>query len=215
MKKKNIILSIFFVLLAVGFTILVCNFDVKNVGLNETRLGFSTLNKQVFETIGENNLCKSITDILGYFSLALVAFYAFVGLYQLINRKSLFKVDKEIISLGGFYVVVLSLYVLFEKIIINYRPVLEDGKLAASYPSSHTLLTICVCISAIWINKKLFKSDMTKIFNFVLLLVVFITVIGRLLSGVHWFTDIVGGVIISCALLMIYKTILNIISGEE
>ena len=213
--KKKIIFSILLVVLAIVFTILVCNYDVKNVGLNDTRLGFSSLNKQVLETIGENSLCKTITDVLGYFALALVGVYGLIGLYQLIKRKSIFKVDKEIISLGVFYVVVLSLYVLFEKIIINYRPVLEDGKLAASFPSSHTLLTLCVCISAIWINRRLFKSDITKIFNFLLILVAFITVIGRLLSGVHWFTDIIGGIIISSALLMIFNTTLDLINGDK
>ena len=167
------------------------------------------------ESIGENSLFKAITDILGYFALALVGIYALIGLYQLVNRKSFFKVDKEIIALGGFYIIVLALYVLFEKVVINYRPILEDGKLAASYPSSHTLLTLCVCISAIWINKKLFKSDMIKIFNAILLIVAAVTVIGRLLSGVHWFTDIIGGIIISSALLMLFRTVLGIVSKGE
>ena len=215
MNKKNIVLSIIFVLLAVVFTVLVCTFDVKNVGLNETSLGFSTINKDVFEMIGENSALETITDVLGYFALALVAFYALVGLYQLINRKSIIKVDKEIIALGCFYVVVLGLYLLFDKICINYRPILDNGKLEASFPSSHTMLAICVCISAIWINKKLFKSDMTKIFNFLLLIIAIIIVIGRLLSGVHWFTDIIGGIIISSALLMLFKTVLEFISGKE
>ena len=215
MNKKNIALSIIFVSLAVLFTILVCTFDVKNVGLNGTRLGFSSLNKQVFETIGENSLCKSVSDVLGYFALGLVAIYGLVGLYQLINRKSIFKVDKEIIILGIFYIIVLALYVLFDKVALNYRPVLENGQLEASFPSSHTLLTICVCISAIFINNKLFKSDMTKIFNYLLVLITFIAVICRLLSGVHWFTDIIGGIVISCALIMLFKTSLGIISKGD
>lgn len=215
MKKRNIIISIILIAIAIIFTILVKTFDVKNVGLNGTELGFSTINKNVFETIGENSICKTITDIIGYFSLALVGFYGLVGLYQLINRKSLFKVDKEIITLGGFYIIVLSLYVLFEKVIINYRPILEDGHLAASFPSSHTLLAICVCISAIWVNKKLFKSDMTKLFNGFLLCLAVIATIGRLFSGVHWFTDIIGGIIISSALLMCFKTALMFVSKEK
>ena len=157
-----------------------------------------------------------ISEILGFFALALVGCYALIGFYQLIKRKSLLKVDKEIIALGCFYVLVLGLYFLFDKLCINYRPVLENGKLEASFPSSHTMLAICVCISAVWINKKLFKSDMTKIFNALLLIVVVGTVFARLLAGVHWFTDIVGGIIISSALLMVFKTVLQIINkGKE
>ena len=213
MKKKNIVISLILILVAVIFTILVCTFDVKDVGINGTKIGFSTINRQIFEAIGENSLCKTVSDVLGYFALGLVGFYALIGLYQLIQRKSIFKVDGEILALGGFYVAVLVLYVLFEKIIINYRPVLENGELAASFPSSHTLLTICVCISAIWVNGKLFKSDMTKIFNYLLILVAFVTIVGRLLAGVHWFTDIVGGILISSALLMCFKTVLD--GGED
>ena len=215
MKKKNIIISVILTIIAVVFTVLVCTFDVKNVGLNETSLGFSTINREIFESIGENSLLKTITDVLGYFALALVGFYGLVGLYQLIKRKSIFKVDREIILLGAFYVVVLGLYILFDKVVINYRPVLEDGLLESSYPSSHTLLTICVCISAIMINNKLFKSDLTKIFNYFLILVAFVTVVGRLLAGVHWFTDIIGGIIISSALLMIFKTIFDLLGKED
>ena len=214
--KKNIILSCILIVAAIVFTILVKSVDVQNVGINGTAIGFSSINKEIFETIGQNSMFYKISEILGYFALALVGCYALIGLYQLIKRKSLLKVDKEIIALGCFYVLVLGLYFLFDKLCINYRPVLENGKLEASFPSSHTMLAICVCISAVWINKKLFKSDMTKIFNALLLIVVVGTVFARLLAGVHWFTDIVGGIIISSALLMVFKTVLQIINkGKE
>ena len=214
--KKNIILSCILIVAAIVFTILVKSVDVQNVGVNGTAIGFSSINKEIFETIGQNSMFYKISEILGYFALALVGCYALIGLYQLIKRKSLLKVDKEIIALGCFYVLVLGLYFLFDKLCINYRPVLENGKLEASFPSSHTMLAICVCISAVWINKKLFKSDMTKIFNALLLTVVVCTVFARLLAGVHWFTDIVGGIIISSALLMVFKTVLQIINkGKE
>ena len=213
--KKKVIISGVLVLLAVIFTILVKTVDVQNVGINNTAIGFATINKKIFETIGENSMFYKISELLGYFALALVGCYALVGLYQLIKRKSLLKVDKEIIALGCFYIVVLGLYFLFDKICINYRPVLEDGKLEASFPSSHTMLAICVCISAIWINKRLFKSDMTKIFNIILLLVVVATIFARFLSGVHWFTDIIGGIIISSALLMVFNIVLDILDERK
>lgn len=215
MKKKNIILSIVLLSLAVLFTILIKVVDVQNIGLEGTSVGFATINKKVFETIGENDLFYSISKYLGYFALFLVGCYALVGLYQLIKRKSILKVDKEIIWLGVFYIVVLGLYFLFDKLALNYRPVYEDGKLEASFPSSHTMLALCVCISAIWVNKRLFKSDLTKIFNGFLLIVAVSTVISRFLSGVHWFTDILGGIIISAALLMIFETIIDSIHKKR
>ena len=215
MKKKNIIWSIVLVALAVLFTILIKTVDVQNIGLEGTSIGFASINKKIFETIGENDLLYKISEILGYIALGVVMIYALIGFCQLIKRKSLLKVDKEILALGGFYIVVLGLYFLFDKIAINYRPVLENGKLEPSFPSSHTMLAICVCISAIWVNKRLFKSDMTKIFNGLLLLLTVGIVLTRFLSGVHWFTDIIGGIVISSALLMIFRTVIDMFYKER
>ena len=77
-----------------------------------------------------------------------------------------------------------------------------NGFIEASYPSSHTLMTICLCGSSILINKKLFNNKVIKIVNILSFIIIVITIFGRLISGVHWFTDIVGGVLISLALLM-------------
>ena len=151
-----------------------------------------------------------ITDWLGIFPILMSMVYAIIGLKQLIKRKSIRKVDKEIIILGIFYIAVISIYILFEKYIINYRPILMNGFLEASFPSSHTLMTICLCGSSIIINNRLFKNKFTKILNFISLFIIVITIIGRLISGVHWFTDIIGGVLISSFLLMLFYSAVNI-----
>ena len=136
--------------------------------------------------------------------------YALIGFKQLLKRKSLFKVDKELIGLGVFYIIVMGFYVLFEIFIINYRPVLMDGQLEASYPSSHTLMALCLCGSAIILNNmKYNKFPITKIINPILFLIMIILVMGRILSGVHWVSDILGGVMISTALIMFYYTYLK------
>lgn len=207
-KKRNFFISTILILLAVVFTILVKVVDVKQVGVNETSIGFVTLNQFVFKTTGVNMIWYHITDWLGLVPIFMAMVYSLLGLVQLIKRKSLFKVDKEIIILGVFYVVVISIYILFEKVIVNYRPILMNGFLEASYPSSHTLMTICLCGSSIIVNKKMFNNKIAKLMNMLSLIIIFITVIGRLISGVHWFTDIVGGIFISIALLMtLYSTI--------
>ena len=141
--------------------------------------------------------------------------YAFIGLIQFIKRRSIFKVDKEIILLGLYYIIVIALYVFFEKVIINYRPILMNGFLEASYPSSHTLMTICICGSSILINKKLFNNKITKVINYLSIIIITITVVGRLISGVHWFTDIIGGILISSGLLMTFYSLLSIINKEN
>ena len=208
-KKRKIFISTILILLAVVFTILVKVVDVKQVGVNETSIGFAILNQFVFKSTGVNMIWYHITDWLGLVPIFMAMVYALIGLIQLIKRKCLFKVDKEIIILGLFYIIVMSLYVFFEKVIINYRPILMNGFLEASYPSSHTLMTISLCGSSIIVNKKLFNNKLTKIMNILSVIIILITVIGRLLSGVHWFTDIIGGIIISIALLMSLYSVID------
>ena len=213
-KKRNFFISTILILLAVVFTILVKVVDVKQVGVNETSIGFVTLNQFVFKTTGVNMIWYHITDWLGLMPIFMAMVYSLLGLVQLIKRKSLFKVDKEIIILGLFYVVVISIYIFFEKVIVNYRPILMSGFLEASYPSSHTLMTICLCGSSIIVNKKMFNNKITKLMNMLSLIIIFITVIGRLISGVHWFTDIVGGIFISIALLMTLYSLVDVIRNN-
>ena len=208
-KKRNFLISGILLLIAITFTILVKVVDVKQIGVNNSSIGFATLNQFIFETTGVNIIWYHITDWLGLIPVFMAIVYAFIGLIQLIKRRSIFKVDKEIILLGLYYIIVIALYVFFEKVIINYRPILMNGFLEASYPSSHTLMTICICGSSILINKKLFNNKITKVINYLSIIIITITVVGRLISGVHWFTDIIGGILISSGLLMTFYSLLS------
>jgi len=210
-KKRNFFISTILILLAVVFTIFAKVVDVKPIGVNESSIGVASFNQVVFKTIGVNMIWYHITDWLGLVPIFIAMIYAFIGFIQLIKRKNIFKVDKEIIILGVFYFVVIFLYVFFEKFIVNYRPILMNGFLEASYPSSHTLMTICLCGSSIIVNRKLFNNKIAKFVNILSLVVVLITVIGRLLSGVHWFTDIIGGIFIGVALLMTLYSVLDVV----
>ena len=214
-KKRNVLISTILILLAIIFTILVKVVDVKPVGVNSTNIGFSTINQFIFKIIGVNMIMYHITDWLGLIPIFIAIIYAIIGVIQLVKRKSILKVDKEIILLGLFYIIVISLYIFFEKVIINYRPILMNGFLEASYPSSHTLMTICLCGSSIIVNKKLYNNKTTKVMNILSLIIMLITIIGRLISGVHWFTDILGGILISLALLMTLYSILDVIKKDD
>ena len=207
-KKRNYIISGVLISVAILFTILVKFIDVRSVGVNGTDIGFAFINKPISNLIGSNMLIYDITEWLGIIPLLVVMAYGLVGLMQLVKRKNVFKVDKEILILGGFYVVVAVLYVFFEKVIINYRPVLMDGELEASFPSSHTVLAICVCVSAIVMNKFYIKDkSKLKLVNIFIIILMILVVVGRLVSGVHWFSDIMGGIIISGTLLSYYFTL--------
>lgn len=205
-NKKNILICVLLVLISIIYTLLVKYVDTSTIGPNGSVVGFSSLNSFVFNLTGNNMTLYKITEILGIIPILIALMYAVIGLIQVIDRKSL-KVDKELIALGILYIIVILIYVFFEKCIINYRPVLIDGILEASYPSSHTLLSICICESALLINKYLFKNKkIYKYINIVSIISMVLIVLGRLLSGVHWASDIIGSIIISITLLKILET---------
>lgn len=210
-NKKNILECICLVFLSILYTILVKTVDVRAIGPKGSSVGFGEINKAFSNFIGVHMSIYKVTEVLGYIALLVVFGYGLYGLVTLIKRKSLFKVDREILLLGGLYLVILLVYAFFEKVIVNYRPVLIDGVLEASYPSSHTVLALCVCGSAILVNKSLFKN--VKLFNYLnilLMVLMILIVLGRIVSGVHWITDIIGGVLISITLIKCFKTTLDI-----
>ncbi len=205
MKKKNIITSVILTIVSIIYTILVNNVDVKPVGPNYSEVGFAILNSHIHELLGYNKIIYKISELFGLLLLLLVVIYALIGIHQLMKRKNLLKVDKEILVLGGFYLLVFILYIVFDKVAINYRPVLMDGVLEPSYPSSHTMLALCVGISSLIVSKKYFNKKYIKQINIVTIVLMAVVLLGRLISGVHWFTDIIGGVIISLTLLSYFK----------
>ena len=150
----------------------------------------------------------TITDWLGLVPIGVAFSFAILGLVQWIKRKSLLKVDRSLLVLGGFYIVVLAAYIFFEIVVINYRPMLIDGYLEASYPSSTTMLVMCVMPTAMMQFRTRIKNDVFRR-CVMILIVVFIAfmVIGRLVSGVHWLSDIIGGALISAGLVTIYASV--------
>ena len=213
MEKKNKKRLVFGASLVVAFvlwTVLVRFVDVRAIGPEGSAVGFATLNGFVHELTGVNWFLYTVTDWLGLVPIAVAIGFAVYGLVQLIKRKSLWKVDYSILALGGFYIVVMAVYILFEIVVINYRPILINGYLEASYPSSTTMLVMCVMPTAmmqfsIRVKNCLFRRCL------MLTITVFIAfmVIGRLISGVHWITDIIGGALLSTGLVMMYHSIGN------
>ena len=134
--------------------------------------------------------------------------FATLGLVQLIKRKSLFKVDHSILILGVFYLVVLAVFLLFERIVINYRPTLINGFLEASYPSSTTLLVTCIIPTAmIQLSSRIKSKSASIAVNGALGTFAIFMVTARLISGVHWATDIIGGLLISVSLVTAYQAL--------
>lgn len=187
------------------WTVLVRFVDVRAIGPRESLVGFATLNGYVHSLTGMHMSLYEITDWLGLVPIAVALGFAVLGLVQWIKRKSLLKVDRSILVLGGFYMIVIAVYIVFEMVVINYRPVLINGYLEASYPSSTTMLVLCVMPTAIMQLRTRIKNEILKrgVISAILVFIAFM-VIGRLLSGVHWFSDIIGGALLSAGLVMTY-----------
>lgn len=211
MKRNDLLkITIICILISIIYTILVKYMDVAAIGPEQSKVGFASMNSYFRDLIGYNKIWYTITKYLGILPFILVAYFGLIGLKQLYDRRSLLQVDKRILLLGVFYVLLGLVYIFFEKVIINYRPFLQDGVLEASYPSSHTMLAICICSTAIYVGKFYIKNKrFLKIFNACNIALMIILVLGRLVSGVHWFSDILGGIIISTTLVFIYLTAIN------
>lgn len=215
-KKKLFFTSCLLLLVSIIYIFLVKYADVSNIAPDGSNVGFATINTKFKDMIGLNMTWYNITKYLGILALAICGCYALLGLIQLIKNKGFKGVDKRIYAVGVFYVVFAIIYVLFEKIALNYRPFLIDGELEASFPSTHTLLAICICGSSLMISKYFISNEkLLKAVNIYTWLLMLTIVIGRVLSGVHWITDIIGGVIISMFLLMSFYTAINIINSLE
>lgn len=206
--KTGLIITVaLFVIFAV-FTVLVKTVDVKDIGPEWSEVGFATLNAKINLALGESALWYKVTQGMGVFAILIGLCFALLGVIQLVKGKSLKAVDADIYVLGGFYVLLGIAYVAFEKIVINYRPVLEDGELAASYPSSHTVLIVGIMLTTLLqLSNRLAGKKLRMPACIACGVLAAIAVLGRLLAGVHWFTDILGGVILAAALVMLYSTV--------
>ena len=215
-SKKYLITGAALIAAFVLWTVLIMSVDVKPVGQNGTDIGFSTVNVWFHALTGENMTVYTITDWLGLVPIAICMGYGFLGLCELIKRRSLFKVDADIILLGVYYILVIIGYLVFEMIPINYRPIPINGYMEASYPSSTTLLVLSVMPTLIFQTYRRAKSDKLKraVAAAAVLFSAFM-VIGRLTCGVHWLTDIAGSVLLSFGLFYIYRGAVEITDGRK
>ena len=206
--RKNIYVTLALFLLFVLWTLAIKLIDVQSIGPNGSEVGFAALNGLIHNVTGVHMELYIITDWLGLVPVFAAFGFAVLGLVQLIKRRSFLKVDYSILVLGGFYILVISAYILFEMFAVNYRPVLIDGYLEASYPSSTTLLVMCVMpTSVMQLHTRIKNKNIRNIISVVIYAFMAFIVIGRFVSGVHWLTDIVGGIILSAGLVMLYYSV--------
>ena len=218
MRKKSLIQFVAVTLIAVVFTVLVKIVDVGFVSSTGSLVGFSSVNIPFSQKFGFNPIFYKVSEVLGYLIFLVIAVFAFIGCYQLIKRKSLMKVDKDLYALAITYVFTFALYIFFDKVlVINLRPIIMAGESIAepSFPSSHTLLAVSVLWTAISECGKIRKKSFRVSLVIVLAILMGATVLSRLFSGVHWVTDIVAGLLWGEVMMTLYQLFSTLLAKEE
>lgn len=188
------------------WTVVVKTVDVAQAGETATLVGFAALNSRFHSLTGVHMWIYDLTDLLSVIPLGVCALFGLLGALQLIRRRSLREVDRDILLLGIYYVVVIGAFFLFEVFPVNFRPIFIEGKLEASYPSSTTLLVLSVMPTLPFqIDRRCGKAGLKWAVRILTALFSAFMVIGRLVCGVHWLTDIVGGLILSVGLFLLYR----------
>ena len=207
-EKRNLLAGAGLISAFALWTVLIRWVDVQAVGQNGTKIGFAGFNVWVHQLTGVHMSLYTITDWLGLVPIFICLCFGVLGLVQLIKRRSLLRVDPDILLLGAYYVLVIACYLIFEMIPVNYRPVLIEGRLEASYPSSTTLLVLSVMPTLMFqANRRVSNVIIRKaVAVFVIAFSAFM-LIGRLISGVHWATDIIGSVLLSAGLYILYHSV--------
>ena len=217
-QKRLFILTGSLFLLFILFTIIMKTVDVKPVGPNQSKIGLASINQFLFNHLGTNSIWYNITNLLGVIAIIFAVGFVISGLCQFIKGKSISKVDFHIfytillLHKQKLYILVIVFYIFFEFVIINYRPVLIDSELEASYPSSHTMITICIMASSMLQFHQLMHNSRKRLLialDVFSVLIIAVTIIGRLLSGVHWFTDIAAAILLSAASVMLYYSLVK------
>ncbi len=213
--QRNFIVTAGLLVLFVLYTLTVMSADVRPVGPQGSSVGLAKLNQSFHDLTGVNMMLYQLTDWLSIPVLLIMSGFAVTGLVQLIKRKNLLRVDHSILALGGFYVLVFLAYLFFEVFAVNYRPVLIEGVLEVSYPSSTTMLMLCIIPTAIMQFNRLISCEKIR-YTATALCSIYaaLMVIGRILSGVHWISDILGGILLSAALVMFYYSIVSAVCKE-
>jgi undecaprenyl-diphosphatase len=224
-RQGKLYLAGLFYVLFLALIVLLCLADRQPVAAGDTVVGLATVNAWFAIAAaglsgggimdGSTALSMKLyqlTEYLGYFSLLVAACFALLGFVQLLRRRSLKKVDRQLLAMGGLFIVLAVLYVFFEKVIINYRPIVLPGESGpeASFPSSHTMLTVTILGSVCIVLRTYVKNDGLRVLlRVVCVLLILAMVFGRLLCGCHWLTDILGGVLVSCAMLALFDAAID------
>ena len=160
--KRQFICGVSLLAVFMLYTVSLTFVDLRPIGPQGSYVAYAGMNQTIHQLFGVNWTLYNITDWAGVAAIFTACGFGVLGLAQWIKRKSLLKVDQNILLLGAFYLLVVLIFLIFEELSINYRPILIDGCLETSYPSSTTLLVLCVMPTALLQTNKRIKQKLGK-----------------------------------------------------
>ena len=170
-------------------------------------------NNLVFDTFIYNKIIRIKSDFFTIFFkgitfLASVPFMVFITVLVLF-----FKINKKykfIIALNMINDVILNNFIKF--IFKRQRPVdwFLVNESGYSFPSGHTMAAVCFYGLLIYL---IYRSKLNKKCKVILISLLTLLIIGigisRIYLGVHYASDVIGGVVIALIYLIIYTTIIG------
>lgn len=146
------------------------------------------------------------TDIILIANIASLAVFAIFGLCQWIKRKSIKKVDKELIFMLVPLILMAIVYFVFDKFLIwNTRP---DGSGEPSFPSTHVMVVATIFLLIALVLPRYIKSKAAcALLDLMMLIFIVLTCVGRVLANKHWTSDVIGALIFSVIFALIYYLI--------
>ena len=97
--------------------------------------------------------------------------------------------------------------VLFKNLFRRSRPLimLIEKPIDFSFPSGHTMCSIVFYGFLIYVVSKFVKNvNIKRVINIILIIIIFLVPFSRLYLGVHFFTDIFGGMILGIVCLLMF-----------
>lgn len=206
-RKTYYILAVISFALFLILTVLLLKVDVTSGGIYGSNIGLSVINIPFRDAVGSNKLFYNISKVAGIVGLAACVFVCLMMALRVLRKKSLKVLRRRDIALLALYFETAVFYVIFDKIVINYRPMLKWGETEpeSSFPSTHALMAVVIFTSLSYVAADYIKNKLTlKIVQGLCVFFALTIIFGRALSGVHWLTDIFGGIIFGVGLVCTY-----------
>jgi len=212
MKKLLNVYTIIGISLLFIFLLLIVILKIDENVVTENKVGLSSINKK-FLPNKTNDTWNDLTDLLLYFSLVIIFIFVVKGLLELFNQGSIFKVSPDILVLGVFVVIMIMVWIGFDKvIIINKRPYANEG----SFPSTHVLIVTFISLySVLYVSRNDYSKGYTIALFIISILSILLTFVGRVKAGEHWFTDSLGGLILGLSFSFLAYGILKFIDSKK